>query len=1066
MNTTRWTTCRLRMICLLMSSSLLNGYCLGEESADIVKEILRGTNVRGGLIVQIGCGDGKLMAALGAEDGYVVHGVDSDMDNVIAAREFLRSMGVYGRLSANTFDGKNLPYADGLVNLLVAEDLGEVGMDEVMRVLAPGGVACIRDGDGLTKTVKSWPREIDQWTHAWYDASGNAVAKDSVVGPIEHLQWMAGPLWQRSHGWTPSVSAMVSAGGRVFYVIDETPTGVDGSVPDRWFLVARDAFNGMLLWKVPIDRWNAAHFGGTTALRWSMPPHIHKRLVATEDSVFFTMGADAPVSALDAATGRVRKVYRGTERTDIILKLDGRLVLSRGLESPAAVRRGKSPRKTICVVDVESGKVLWQKGEHAPIEAKPEMPYGRLEMIAGDGQVFALCEDALFSYDLESGEELWRVDRPALPEGVWREFGLFNMMDSELCTMIYADGRLLLAQPEPEIKITWHTCPGTLYAFDVKTGQLDWKQRYGGWGHLTPPDVFRIGDLVWVHEHVPAKLSYMPYGTTTVNRFEVEYAAIGLDPETGEVKRRLSTREIFPHSTHHHRCWRNRSTTRFLMTGWRGPEFIDLASGEISRHNWTRGACLYGMMPCNGLLYVPPHFCACYWHEKMRGFLAYGSASEDACSDVAHPLERGPAFGKNDASVRRASLTGAATDAAWPTYRHDPQRSGATPTQVSVKLKKLWATETKGRPGPLVVAERKTFTTTPDSHAVLAFDATTGEPSWSFIAGARVDTPPTIHQGLALFGANDGWVYAVAASDGRLAWRLRAAPRERLVGVHSQLESAWPVPGAVLIHDDLAWVAAGRSSYLDGGIRVLAIEPATGKLVHEIVLDSQANPSEPGDPLGRGNLGDILSSDGTGVCLRHERVFQNSEPAMFRVLSSSAYTDASWFNRNEWIAGKARTSGLMVMNGDSAYGTEVYRSISREDVYAVGQRAYRLTAFRLNGDPAKNQQNLAQKTRSRMGVKKVPQRWQIRPPIRISAMTVAGDTLFIAGPPDTVDSENPLAAFDGQAGGILWALSTTDGSRLAEYRLDAPPVWDGMIAACGRLYISVTDGHVLCMGPK
>jgi outer membrane protein assembly factor BamB len=325
-----------------------------------------------------------------------------------------------------------------------------------------------------------------------------------------------------------------------------------------------------------------------------------------------------------------------------------------------------------------------------------------------------------------------------------------------------------------------------------------------------------------------------------------------------------------------------------------------------------------------------------------------------------------------------------------------------------------------------------------------------------------VDTPPTIHHGLALFGANDGWVYAVRASDGRLAWRLRAAPRDRLVGAHNQLESAWPVPGAVLIHDDLAWVAAGRSSYLDGGIRVLAIEPATGKLVREIVLDSQTNPSEPGDDLGRGNLGDILSSDGAGVCLRHERVFQDGEPTLFRVLASSSYTDASWFNRNEWIAGKARTSGLMVMDGDSAYGTEVYKSISREDVFSVGQQAYRLTAFRIDGDPAKNQQNLAQKSKSRMGAKKAPQRWQIRPPIRITAMTAAADTLFIAGPPDTVDPKKPLAAFDGQAGGILWALSTADGARLAEYRLDAPPVWDGLIAAGGRLYLAAADGHVLC----
>ena len=40
---------------------------------------------------------------------------------------------------------------------------------------------------------------------------------------------------------------------------------------------------------------------------------------------------------------------------------------------------------------------------------------------------------------------------------------------------------------------------------------------------------------------------------------------------------------------------------------------------------------------------------------------------------------------------------------------------------------------------------------------------------------------------------------------------------------------------------------------------------------------------------------------------------------------------------------------------------------------------------------------------------------------------------------------------------VLWALSTTDGKKLAEYPLDSPPVFDGLIAANGRLYITTID---------
>jgi hypothetical protein len=31
-------------------------------------------------------------------------------------------------------------------------------------------------------------------------------------------------------------------------------------------------------------------------------------------------------------------------------------------------------------------------------------------------------------------------------------------------------------------------------------------------------------------------------------------------------------------------------------------------------------------------------------------------------------------------------------------------------------------------------------------------------------------------------------------------------------------------------------------------------------------------------------------------------------------------------------------------------------------------------------------------------------------------------------------------------------------------QLDAPPVWDGMIAVEGRLYISLADGSIVCLG--
>ena len=137
-------------------------------------------------------------------------------------------------------------FIDNLVNLVVAEDLGEVSPDEVMRVLAPLGVAYVKQGERWTKTVKPWPNDIDEWTHFLYDASNNAVSQDQAVGPPRGLQWVGGPVWARSHDHLSGISAVVSAAGRLFSIVDEGPIA-SVKAESKWMLVARDAMNGLLL---------------------------------------------------------------------------------------------------------------------------------------------------------------------------------------------------------------------------------------------------------------------------------------------------------------------------------------------------------------------------------------------------------------------------------------------------------------------------------------------------------------------------------------------------------------------------------------------------------------------------------------------------------------------------------------------------------------------------------------------------------------------------------------------------------------------------------------------------
>ena len=125
--------------------------------ADVQKEtraIIEEAGVKGGLVVHLGCGDGKETARLFAGGSSLVQGLDTDEASVMEARDHLRSEKLYGRITATQFDGRTLPYRDNLVNMIVATAPGSVSRKEMIRVLAPRGIALIKEGRRWSKVVK------------------------------------------------------------------------------------------------------------------------------------------------------------------------------------------------------------------------------------------------------------------------------------------------------------------------------------------------------------------------------------------------------------------------------------------------------------------------------------------------------------------------------------------------------------------------------------------------------------------------------------------------------------------------------------------------------------------------------------------------------------------------------------------------------------------------------------------------------------------------------------------------------------------------------------------------
>jgi len=81
-------------------------------------------------------------------------------------------------------------------------------------------------------------------------------------------------------------------------------------------------------------------------------------------------------------------------------------------------------------------------------------------------------------------------------------------------------------------------------------------------------------------------------------------------------------------------------------------------------------------------------------------------------------------------------------------------------------------------------------------------------------------------------------------------------------------------------------------------------------------------------------------------------------------------------------------------------------------------------------------------------------------------MVKAGPTLFVAGVPDVVDPQDPYASFEGRKGAKVLAVNAEDGRTLKQLDVDAPPVFDGLIAAYGKLFMCTTKDEVVCFTGK
>jgi len=313
--------------------------------------------------------------------------------------------------------------------------------------------------------------------------------------------------------------------------------------------------------------------------------------------------------------------------------------------------------------------------------------------------------------------------------------------------------------------------------------------------------------------------------------------------------------------------------------------------------------------------------------------------------------------------------------------------------------------------------------------------------------------------------------------------------------------------------------------FLDGGIHFLRLDPATGKLLGEVVMSDEDPDSGEEMHLAylkktQGNnmpvaLSDVLSTDGKSVYMRSQKFGldgKRQEIALKDVSEQPAdgshlfcqigMLDDSYFFRSYWSYGRRVTGGygfwmragrLIPSGRILCYDDETVYGFGRKPQYMVNASVleYELFAAKKpvpSGDPVRkvSRDRNASQTSDWLARTAFPREelnankynWTVDQPAFICrAMTLTSDKVFFAGPPSVINERrsfrNPddpevLAALDkqvdsyaGKLGGELWVVSKGDGKIPVRYELASPPVFDGMIASGDGLYVATVDGHIL-----
>lgn len=1044
----RWIACLgVAAACVLCLAS-----AKGQDSSAV--SLVQETGIRAGLVVHIGNGGPESTVALAKCGEFVVHRLVTDPSKLDEVRKGIRGAGVYGKVSAEVWRQADLPYAERLVNIVVA-DAGCVTPDaEILRALAPRGTGLIRKDGGWRKVTKPVLQGMDDWRTLKRGIDGNPVSRDDLAfrKVPNNIRWVNASLVAGS-------SALRLADGLVFINFGD-------------HMVARDAFNGIKVWEGAV--------GG--------------KPVICKDRIYTRNGG----TVTDAKTGKSLAKFDAGAPYEFTVADD--VVLSRTKEAVQA-RDGRN------------GKLLWEKKvEVMDTQLKPfrnTVPaVGLQHLVVGGSRVyFTGYEPAAGGADggpeavLEPGADLpatpSNTNKPAKAAKTPSVFGVDfktgkqewmfrnkDILDDFTTVVLYADGALLLFNRRGYVGID--TTAANKSWFAPTYDKYDEKNKK--WSAAVPIDprgglpraAMYIDGLIWIGANVGDANGPFP------KEKPMSKCWAGLDPKTGAFKR-----------------WVGYPPTE---TQWSGRCYWDIGSpdcilaqtlevvsvdGKVLEHvRGVRGQCGMGFVVGHNAVFTSPNTCI-YCYPMIRGAVSYELPDSHLPVADDSRLEKGPAYSSPGTPAAGADGDTLAAADVWPMYRGGTWRNGTTRMELKpAKLSVAWEAPVGGRCTQATAGKGKVVTAVIEGHSVVALNADTGKQAWEFSAGARVDTTPTICGDLCAFGAHDGYVYCLRLDDGALVWRFNAAPRNRRIVSGDQVSSPWPVVGSVLAHKGTLYATSGLYTPLDGAMHFWALDPATAKVKFHRELKSIRGEKAtimPGHWYihQEDMLNNILLAQGKEIRLYDQHGgWELSADTGELAGQSQVVPQPGWpkgrltpgeiekADRWPWC-GWDRVTMIHVLRGvEPGFGSGVGMDPRNrwadwyKGLYFVfperGKTGIQLAKGNLNPIPWVLPATLDDL--------KDPKTWRATPPYKeaeskmwksqrpgtgVSGMVFAGDTLWAAGSRGT-----------GVVETAVHAVAMSDGTMTEACAFKGDATFDCLCAANGRLFVACNEGKVVCLSAK